>query len=361
MSIENHHREAQAPQKQPDDIEQAHRVTTPSSLNDMPNQPPVYIEGAGTSQYGPGTAPNTRHRKDIHPLDRKPDEEKEKRRKRIIQVAAGTLATATVVTGVFMAKSFLELKEIGDSFKNLDTDPGVSAPEVPGEQNTTNSMYDENGMYDNSSLQESEKYDYGKGITKEVELLPAEIYEILVSTEDRIEYVDSILGAKFSTLEQEFNEVRRQQNRPELGQVVEASELNSGQQILDRLSLLDYGTSIEKDVNTRLKLTQSIIHANSPTYENMKSTMERGTVIETVNEAVAETPVFYNTTFNKVEPTGNPMKVVELKEVTTGDRSQAVFTLVSANEGSSKEWVIMDVKTPNDPNWKKNLSAIAVN
>lgn len=225
---------------------------------------------------------------------------------------------------------------------------------------SSNSMYDENGMYDNSSLQESEKYDYGKGITKEVELLPAEIYEILVSTEDRIEYVDSILGAKFSTLEQEFNEVRRQQNRPELGQVVEASELNSGQQILDRLSLLDYGTSIEKDVNTRLKLTRSIIHANSPTYENMKSTMERGTVIETVNEAVAETPVFYNTTFNKVEPTGNPMKVVELKEVTTGDRSQAVFTLVSANEGSSKEWVIMDVKTPNDPNWKRDLTQIQV-
>lgn len=225
---------------------------------------------------------------------------------------------------------------------------------------SSNSMYDENGMYDNSSLQESEKYEYGEGVTKEVEVMPAEIFEILVSHEDRIEYVHSVLDSKLPELEKEYNERLRNQGRPELGTIVPAAETNTGQQILDRMSLLDFATSNEENVDTRLKLMQSRVDSSSSTYSGIQELMQSGTVIESADRAVAETQVFYNSVFNKTDPAGEPTKVIELVNIFTADKSQAVFTLVASNSGGAKEWVIRDVKTRNDPNWKRDLTRIQV-
>lgn len=128
MSIENHHREAQAPQKQPDDIEQAHRVTTPSSLNDMPNQPPVYIEGAGTSQYGPGTAPNTRHREEIDPIDRNEKRGLSTKAKVII----GSLTLTSLIGAGIVGKNIMDGAAMINDLKNGSGDRDISAPLVPG-------------------------------------------------------------------------------------------------------------------------------------------------------------------------------------------------------------------------------------
>lgn len=337
MSIENYHRKAQAPQT---DIEQAHGVTTPSSLNDMPNQPPVYIEGAGTSQYGPGTAPNTRHREEIDPIDRNEKRGLSNKAKVII----GGLTLTSLIGAGIAGKNLMDGAAAINELKNGDSDRGISAPLVPGYAPETVAPID----YTPEALDSMSSDDFAKlDIDTRLNHLGGSLDEW---RSDSLGIMQKYMDSEQSNL---LNSALPQNK-----------EQYSDQDILNSHAIDVFDASVQgdtyEDTEEGRKLLSTIIDPGHSNYSSLSRQIGngKGGVLSIFKASEKDYPRITNQNFMSETIGSDGAEIIRNYNTQDGKEYLSLFELVKTSEGK-ESWVLKKSYNPNDPAVNTAISNIS--
>lgn len=233
-----------------------------------------------------------------------------------------------------------------DIAKNLGGGASTSAPLVPGEGGSRGIDY---SKIDPNTLTVDQFYN---------DSVYPEAY--------RIRWANKIIQERATPQKiAEMNALMARANKRPLGEIVPASEKNTGDQILAQQSLAGYIASTDPNPTTGKKLLAGFLSPENPGFESAKEQIGGGQDPVAATYVVAggsmvggrnpqETPTFYQTAINDYAPNGVPSKFMKIRN-TVNDKYSEVT--VKYSEG---RWITVDTIAESSPDWIMSPQEITV-
>ena len=278
------------------------------------------------------------------PLDQPVDVDGKKRK--VIAIAAGSVVVAVAAVG---AIGWGVKKGTEDAVENAfglgNGDRNTTAPYNPSE---TNGSIDYSKV-DPNTLTVDQFYD---------DATYPEAY--------RIRWANKIIQERATPQKiAEMNALMARANKRPLGEIVPASENNTGDQILAQQSLAGYIASTDPNPTTGRKLLAGFLSSENPGFEKAKGQIGGGQDPVAATYVVAggpmvggsepkETPTFYQTAINGYTPNGIPSKFINIRN-TVNNNYSAITVKFTENR-----WVTVNTISGDSPDWIMNPQNITV-